>query len=289
MDYEKQDLEVDSRRFTQPSALPIVIGLGALALGFLAGGAAGWWSKPATPGGTTEVSVPRELSEAEKEAIWKPKVAEATANLEAAHTDIAMLEDQVRDKETQVKALQDELARRKASGSGTTELRKQLDAARADLADVQQKLEVALADKDRLTSELATATAALDDAQRQTRTAVQQTLDERWAGFVRQAELDVCEKGGKNKVANCRDLVQRSLTADVKAGYLHCVKAGQEPPALRLASRKEESLPQYSTWLGESDRATKLWYVELCDPTLPEATIYAEPATVSSTASLSNG
>ncbi len=213
-----------------------------------------------------------QLSEAELEAIWKPKVAEATAEVEQVHARVSTLEADVADREQKIQVLEAQVAKNKAGGAS---LRRQLEEARAELVEVKAQLAVALADKERLTGELQESRVALAQQQEKTRDAVNDGIERRWDTFLAQARLDVCEKGGRNKLGKCREEVLASLNAETHDRFVHCLRAGQEAPTLREVAKDQETLPQHARWLGQDDRTTRDWYVQLCDPTLPEASGFA--------------
>ena len=77
----------------------------------------------------------------------------------------------------------------------------------------------------------------------------------------------MCDKGAAHRVGRCRDEVVSALGPGVHEQFLHCLRAGQEPPDVHQA----KDLPSFSQWLTPEDRDVKGWYVSLCDPTLPEA------------------
>ena len=265
--YEDLDSNTPAPRYRRSSAAPIAIavGIAALAGGFLIGGATVYATR-AEPIAASPVE--RQLTDAEKEAIWRPKVAEATASVEEAHNRISALEDQVKDRENKVASLEAEMARRHAGGVA---LQKQLDAARAELADVKQQLQVALADKDRLTGQLNETTVALDKQREATHSAVQNTMEQKWSTFVAQTKLEVCEKGTRNKLSNCRTTVDSGLNQDIHQQFLHCLRAGQEAPTVREVTKEQASIPQFTAWIDKEEKTTRDWYVQLCDPSLPEA------------------
>jgi regulator of replication initiation timing len=264
----------------RPYLLPGLTAALALVAGLAVGGVGGWTLKP--PVVETQL-VPRELTEAEIEAIWAPKVAEVTQSLDQAKDRVSILEDDVRTKEAKVKDLEDQMARRSVKGA---ELRHQLDAALAELADVKAQLIQALTEKDQLTVELKTTVAALEDQKKQTEDARAETkvaqddaLDQRWQKFLHEGELDICDRGGRKKLGGCREAVLTALgRPEVQSAFAHCIRAEQEQPSLHEAV-KDESLPQFAQYVDQDAKPTRDWYVLLCDPSLPEASRFAETQT----------
>jgi hypothetical protein len=229
---------------------------------------------------------PHELTNQEREAIWMPKVAEATASMEAMHDKIATLQTELQEKQSRVDVLEADMAKRHDRGVA---LVKELETARADLAAAKQELAVAIADKDRLSKQLQVTVAELDTQRAATDAAVKTTHESRWDHFLANARLEVCEKGGRNKMSNCRQDVLASLNDEVKADFLHCLRARQEEPALHEADKTQVALPEHARWLDQQERTTRDWYVQLCDPTLPEAPGYAQASPVASPTGVAQG
>ncbi|MCA9488947.1 MAG: hypothetical protein KC621_03470, partial [Myxococcales bacterium] len=79
-------------------------------------------------------------------------------------------------------------------------------------------------------------------------------------------------KGNRKKLGNCREVVHATLSsADRRDAFAHCVRSGQATPMVRELD-KGQVLPEFSSMLDEEQKQTKGWYVEMCDPTLPERT-----------------
>ena len=96
------------------------------------------------------------------------------------------------------------------------------------------------------------------------------SLANKWVGFRNNAQLQICERGGRKKMGRCRDKVKDVLDASMRDRYVHCIRSGQSVASLHEAG-KGEQLPDYAEWLDEESRITRGWYILLCDPTLPEA------------------
>lgn len=205
-------------------------------------------------------------------AVEPDPVIETTAGIQALHDRIGTLEGELKVREDKVIALEAEMSRRFDRGAA---LKGQLDQARAELASTKAELTVAVADRERLTEELRVTVAALDTQRSVTDEVVTTSYNGRWEKFLATARLDVCEKGGRNKTENCRATVLAGMTDAMRGKYLHCLKSGQEEPVLKEAEKNQVDLPEHAMWLDQDERATRDWYVQLCDPTLPEAPGYA--------------
>lgn len=258
------------------TAAALVLGIGI--------GSVGTWALQ-SPAPAVEREVTRELTDAEMEAIWQPRVAEAAKSIEEAHTRISTLEADVASRETKIQELEAEMARRKEGGVA---LKKQLDTARAELATVKEQLAQALADKERLTAELQQSRVELADQKARAEKAETNEMEQKWTTFLAQARLEICEKGGRNKMENCRESVLAALDSKVHDQFLHCLRAGQEAPSVHEASKDLKDLPRFAAWLNQDEKATRDWYLQACDPTLPEAgataTATATPAAPTPTA-----
>lgn len=254
--------------------LPIATAVVALGVGALAGAAGAWMIKPAE---IVEKVVPRELTQAELEAACSPMVDKVVAELSQAQDKVTTLLDDVKTKEARVKELEAKAAKGAAAGA---ELRKELESARAELETVKEQLRVAIEEKEAILVELKKTVRALDVQKEETTVAKEDALDKGWDGFISQAQLDVCEKGGRKKMGKCREAVEAKLTPGVRSKYTHCLRSGQEAPSL-AELMKDETLPEFAQYLDQEDKITKDWYIRLCDPSLPEAKGFASDEVLS--------
>ncbi|MCA9494339.1 MAG: hypothetical protein KC621_30645, partial [Myxococcales bacterium] len=79
-----------------------------------------------------------------------------------------------------------------------------------------------------------------------------------------------CEKGNRKKMGNCREAVLASLSTDTRQSkFAHCIRSGQAQPVVHERQGNGD-LPDFSEMLNEEEKLVKGWYVEFCDPTLPE-------------------
>ena len=80
----------------------------------------------------------------------------------------------------------------------------------------------------------------------------------------------MAEKSKKDRKKKDAQLVLR-LQKDVRDRFVECVNTYQSTPLL-VQGEKDVTLPPYAEWLNQDDRFTKKgWYIQFCDPTLPEA------------------
>jgi hypothetical protein len=234
----------------------------ALMGGAAAGAAVAWVVKPPVP-----VEVPRDLTEAELDAACAPKVLAASATLDEANDKVSTLLASVHDKEAQVADLEAEIKKRGAAGA---DLKRKLEQVRAELASVKQELAAAVEEKKELVAEIERTVFKLERQKERTSEAREESLGNRWTAFVNGAQLQVCEKGSRKKLGKCREAVTSILGPAMRDAYAHCIRAGQEAPTLRLAEKGEE-LPRFARYLNEDEKIVRGWYIQFCDPTLPEA------------------
>jgi hypothetical protein len=256
--------------------LPVITAVAALVAGAIVGAIAVWVLKPAQIV-TNQVQVPRDLTQDELKLACGPLLDEMAANLDAANDKVTDLVGQVHEKETKVQELEDEMKRRGARGA---EMKHELDAAKAELETVKAQLKQAIDEKEAVIVELKKTLVELDTSKAETKVAKTESLGHEWDAFLNQSQLDICEKGNRKKLGSCREDVT-AVVATYRTKYEHCIKSGQEAPTLHEAA-KDFTMPQFGEYLNQDDKFVKDWYVMLCDPTLPEASGFAEtPSTPS--------
>lgn len=246
-----------------PIAVSAVVFTGALAsvLGF----GSAWMLKPAEVR-TVQIEVPVEVPATDD--------LQAQDELSVAQNKVSDLERTVATQERQVNELEEKL--RKGAVAGKS-LRAELAAVKAELVETEKALAVALQEKEevlvqlKLTTEqleqtevkLAEVTVQRDDAR-------EDAMYNRWQDFVKGAQLEVCDRGGRKKLGNCREVVAAAVRSpENEARFAHCLLSGQAQPTIRELD-KDTELPTFSAMLDEEQKQTKGWYVEYCDPTLPE-------------------
>ena len=259
--------------------LPFATAIAALVLGAVLGIAIGWVVKPAgTAGETTEVQVPRDLTAAELAAACAPQLEETVGDLEEAQNKVAFLEKEVDARDARVKELEKETQRRGSSAAGSgRNLSKELAQAKADLAEALEQLTIAQSEKERLVleltetkEELADTKVKLGDQIVKTERAKEDALVNKWYRFINGSQLDICEKGNRKKLGQCRETVQATLMTNARRDkFAHCVRSGQAVPVVRELE-KNEALPDFSEMIDEEAKQTRDWYILFCDPTLPE-------------------
>ena len=222
-----------------------------------------------------EVMVPRDLTTAELEAACAPSIADTARGLEEAHEKVRNLNTDLATKEAKVAELETEMNRRSDAGRA---LVAELARAKAELEDVRAQLVVAEEEQVRLVQELTVTTALLEKTEVKleeqvvkTEHAQEDALTNKWYRFINDSQLEICERGNRKKLGKCRETVTALLTNDeIRNKFSHCVRSRQATPLVRIID-KGAQLPQFSAFLNQDDRIVKDWYLDLCDPTLPEA------------------
>lgn len=239
----------------------------------LAGFGAAWVMKGDS---VVEVPVARAPTDAELSAACAPEVEPVQDELTQAQTRVAQLERDSAEKQARVNDLEARMARGAEVGKA---LRAELAQLKTELAETQEALRVAEEEKEVLLAELTETKVELEEtkvelvATREQRDeAREDALYNRWTDFLKDSQLEICDKGNRKKLGNCRESVMATLAVDARRdAFAHCIRSGQAQPMVRELV-KDAELPQFSEMIDEDTKQVKGWYVELCDPTLPERT-----------------
>lgn len=197
---------------------------------------------------------------------------EQTAQLADANKKVTTLETEVAAKEKEVEDLQ---AKAQKGAVKSAALKKELADKTAELEALRAELTAAKVEQERLKKDLEVSRAETAQARQETQVARGQTVDARWDGFRADVLLQVCEKGNRNKLSQCREEIGAALNSQRAAKYKHCLKSNQASPRLVKVDDKarDVSLPAYSEWLDQESKFSEgEFYLTFCDPTLPEAT-----------------
>ena len=258
-----------------PFGAPIV----AMALGLLVGGTVGWHAK-----GDQQVGeeIPR-LDRAHLIKACEPVMQDQRDRITEIREEIAGLEGQVAAKESEVTELRAKLAVPGLSREEASEIEKRFAAAQAGLKDAQRRVRSLQKAKDQLVDELAATQARLEEAEstleaevvirealdsERTRL-IDQTITQRWLRMITEAQIDVCERVGRRRAAECRKAVVGGLKV-FRGEFVHCLQSGEAAPSVHSLGRGDRP-PSHTHVFDEADRYLGGWYVQLCDPTLPEA------------------
>ena len=263
--------------------LPFAATVVSLVFGMFIGGAAVWIVKPEQ----RPIEYLKTASLAELQLVCEPVVEEQKSQLTKIKSEISVLEIEVADKEAQVASLREQL-----EGKGTQDtaaIERKLAKARGQLAEAKLELRLLAEVKEQLVEQLARTQERLAEAEedlQQQATVTEVLRDEnvdlqddvvvqRWFRLVNEAQLQVCEKGSKRKTESCRDAVRMEL-AKVKREFVHCIRSKQATPSVELLA-KGKGLPHFARMLDQNNRYLAGYYLQMCDPTLPEVE-YVSPA-----------
>jgi hypothetical protein len=253
--------------------LPFATAIAALALGAVLGIGIGWVIKPAQ---RVEVPVPRDLTAAELAQACAPQVNETVNELEKAQGKVKSLQSEVDARSARVAELEAQVAK-KPTGGGGGNMARELAQAKADLLEAREQLKIAEEEKERLVveltqtkEELAATQVALEEQVEKTEVAKEDALANKWYRFLNDGQLEVCEKGNRKKLGQCRETVEAGLASGTRRDrFAHCVRSGQARPSVHELDKKAV-LPDFAEMIDEDQKQTKGWYVLWCDPTLPE-------------------
>ena len=258
-------------------ALPVTA-VATTLFGLGVGVAIGWNAKPSAP----EAPEPTyDLADIGFQQACLPMVAEQTTRIEALNVQIDDLQRDLAAKRAEVVALETRSSTRTGRGASAGEL----GAAREALAQLTLQLQALQTEKQDLVAQLTRTQAQLADAEAavvETRAAYDAQVDathaaeddaatNKYGRFLADAQLAICEKGGRKKLGDCRATVSTRLQqAAIQDDFYQCVRSGQATPVVAFAEGRA-ALPAHSAYLRPGDKILDGWYVTLCDPTLPEA------------------
>lgn len=200
----------------------------------------------------------------------------AVAALEAQE-EVEKLQQELTQAQEQILAFQEDEAQDQVQAEAGRARRAELN---AEIDRLKGALAQAEAERDSLRAELASTLARLDEQIALTarveeereiwHAASDQNL---WAAFVQSAKVELCDKGTRKAHGRCHETIGMVLTAEARADFDHCVRSkGAVPGLIQVADGAEA--PAFSKPFPEGTRlGRKDWYIQYCDPTLPEATM----------------
>ena len=267
--------------------LPFAATIASLLCGIVIGGAAAWIVKPSRQ----PIEYLKTASLAELQQVCDPVVEEQETQLAKVKEEIAALREEVARKEAEVATLRTAADKQgRKGGSSGRNLASELGKVKEELAEAKLQLAMMEEVKDQLVEQLSRTQERLAVAEDELveQVAIAEVLrDEngklkddvivqRWFRFVNDAQLSVCEHGGKKKTEDCRAAVVREI-GQVKREFVHCIRSEQAAPMAKHLD-KGETLPHFARLMDQNDRQLDGWYLQMCDPTLPELTEAEEVA-----------
>ncbi len=226
--------------------------------------------------------IKQELSDEELAELCADETRDERTALTGAQARVDTLQEQLAQRENEIEAMRAETEKNRARSAEATakyrEMEERLAEAEAQVEDLTMRLAMAEAERDEALVELKETVEALNDQIEQTESArkvarkyKRQSVRNLWAAFVAESKVAICDRGSRKRHAKCHAAVDEALGSSVKDRFTHCVNSNQATPALVKGDRKAD-LPTYASMLSEDSRFTnKGWYIQFCDPSLPEA------------------
>ncbi|MCB9761034.1 MAG: hypothetical protein H6739_14440 [Alphaproteobacteria bacterium] len=255
----------------------LVLAIGGLVIGVVAG--AGVYALTSSPETVTvnEVhEVEKELTAEELEALCSDQLAGERATLQTAQAKVVDLQSQLDAREAELAKMKEgaekDEAKRAAAAKKWREMEAEIETLRSQLAEAEQERDSLLVE---LKETVVKLEAQIKETERQTQRAERYKAESHqnlWTTFMAEAKVDICDRGTRRRHDKCHEAVDEAMdAAGVKDRFIECVNTWQATPVLMQADRKEQ-LPEYAVWLNEDSRFTnKGWFIQFCDPTLPEA------------------
>ena len=284
-----------------PIATAIIGALAGIGLGF----AFGWVVKPSA--GPSDEQVARMTLNAFSPdqidfkcgQIKGEELANANERIAALVQERTLYEQKVLELEATLSAKATEATTRSGSGGGAGISRDQAAELNARAAEFEARAQALADELEQARNQLATVTRQLTEAREEKRVieealvrtatmladteqklevqvtktqfAENDAMQQKWWRFLADAQLSVCEKGNRKKLGQCRETVQAKLSErSVQQRVIHCVRSKQATPTVRELE-KDTKLPRNAEYIDQENKVTKDWYIQLCDPTLPEA------------------
>lgn len=263
------------------AVVPFMSTIVALLFGMLIGGTVGWYAQ-ADQG---LAGVMSGASLADLQAACQPIVEEQKVRLTEIRAELTGLQGEVSDREAEVAQLRARLGEPGLSPTDQSDLESQLEVAQMTLEETKLQVRSLQRAKDKLVDQLTAtqnqlketeadlqAEAAIREAlQSERSTLVERAVTNRWFRMINEAQLDICEKGGKRRTEACRQAVVDALKG-VRRQFVHCLRSNQAVPSVHELKRGAE-MPSHARALESDDKSVQGYYVQLCDPTLPERTL----------------
>lgn len=276
--------------------LPIVTAIVGVLVGLGLGIGIGWVVKPSAAAVQPGANVAVDAFSADQIQFKCGQIR--GEELKSANERISALERERDEYEQKVLALERQVEQQRGSsggpggGSGSgggqikaaelegklLDLQRELNSARDQLGEVTRQLYQAEEDKRQLqdalvatSNKLRATESALAFQTSKTDAAKEDALGQRWWRFIADSQLEICEKGNRKKLGACREVVQAHLKSNaVRDKFVHCVRSEQAVPSVGFLE-KEASMPRFAQFIDQDDRIVRDWYIQMCDPTLPEA------------------
>lgn len=194
------------------------------------------------------------------------------AALEAAQARVASLQGEIDARKAELDQLRDARdedlvrsdTRRADLEREVARLRTRLGDAQAQRDDLSGRLRVALADLDREIG-------ANVETRRQVVALEAANTDNLWVAFTQSVKIEVCGQITERLRERCRERVDGWFDEGRQDRFASCVTEHETIPS--LWRREGGALPDYGEPLDLGPGRRQGWYVQFCNPTLPEAVV----------------
>ncbi len=227
------------------------------------------------PAATPAECPPPKPADLEALCATAPTTTDAVGRANAAQTKVSTLQGELDRASAELVELESALLAGKTRDAAADRRKKELE---GQIARLSGEVSTAAAERDAARAELEAALVKLDETQATAEAAQAEAELQRarasgngWAAFRAEAQIQLCDRGGKRKHAKCHSAVTAAL-APHEARFKACVDRGQATPELRERTEKSDKPAHYED-LDLRDAPVKGdWMVIFCDPTLPETT-----------------
>ncbi len=265
---------------------PAILVIGGLLLGLAGGYGLSVATTDPVQIAVTETEVIKQgLSEEELASMCAEPIEEGANALQEAQARVVRLEDELASKRAELTELKRQAALDEAASEAARAEGARLWAAKeAEIEQLKGALDAAITERDSLKEELRVTIYKLDQQILETEKAREEaeyfkneSTVNLWGAFMAGAKVEICDRGTRKRHAKCHDAVEAALGKDVRDRFVECVNTYQSTPLL-VQGEKDMDLPPYAEYLNRDDRFTrKGWYIQFCDPTLPEAERFNKP------------
>ena len=219
----------------------------------------------------------KELTAEELELLCADEIDDERDALQDAQTRVEDLESQLAARESQVAELK---AKARRNEEGAAAARQKWQAMEAELETLKTQLAQAEAERDQALEDLQATVVALNEQIRETTKAKNEAARYKdlntkhsWDSFLANAKIAVCGElwvSGRGRQRRCNEAVEEALGPDIKRQFEQCVDSYQSTPLFLRA--ETDTLPAFATAVPSNRFTRNRWYIQFCDPTLPEGT-----------------
>lgn len=255
----------------------MLLAVAGLVIGAVAGaGIVALMAEPKTVEVPTIQEVQKQLTAEELMALCSDQVKDERASLMDAQTKVVDLQSKLDQREQELAEMKKQDEKDASRRAAASQKMKDME---AEIASLRGQLAQAEKERDDLVVELKDTVRKLEVQIKETEVQREradkykaESHENLWSSFSAEAKVDICDRGTRRRHDKCHEAVEEALAAqDIKTRFIACVDTNQATPTLVQGDRKTV-LPANAVWMNEDSRFTDNgWYVQFCDPTLPEA------------------